>query len=840
MSPDDRSPLGPAAGLKSAVLRLVASVREAAARTDEGDFCRQRPPAVLFRVPPKGSGGAGRAAAGLELIHWSDVLCKLMHTSAETLNVGDAIFEVVNCARYYLRDACAVLQLAEKEGGSGGAEMCSCLVPSKDNDEGGAQKFSGDTLVWKCAEHMQCREGSNSLDHVVLSRSLATSVSSDKEDLNAHGGDLCCGTAAACNDVPVVGGIQEAHMMLQVIMGTAFSCPSERVAKAFQLVIAEELERSSFLSEACCGIVRFFSPLAAPPPTAEDEATRRAWDNSCLYVLHGIPHISGLSEALLLLSAAGPNEGEWCAAPSLAAALPTLTRLLSAELPEVLEELQDGDCSGDKTQPPATAKSGSLTATSEKTPDNASRSALWDALCRCGFTFSRPVCADRRAVLHEIFLKTGEVPQYYNLLSVCPDLLQAHHVTFQYLFFGEGPLSICERLMIALMAASRQKCGYLVSRYGALLMHFAEEQQSGDSTAKNWLLQGPPPALKVLQRFIGIATHVPWKLEVNDIRHIINAGWSISAFFQASCIVAETLSLCSFVMGLFVPNDLWTLVTLPASLKDSVATHPAPGQVQQHHGEMDFTRYTGVDDIVSENRIKRSSGGTRTLSFGTFNWHEHGAVVLEQYYPGAAALINNELDAFSALLRKVKQPDCVGLTTPEYSPSYAFLVLGLYVQNIIGFTSEGYPHNSINKVLRRQAKSIAHSCTMRPETMSCSQVRLWAQTSDGSQADLNDVPVSQQSATDTAPKETSLSRCTKEHREQLVESVASQQAAFALSMPGCGPARRQEPAEEVLETALRLHEERLIFLVVLATTQARKEGLLSLLLHPISLLLSDM
>ncbi|KEG06748.1 hypothetical protein DQ04_12451000 [Trypanosoma grayi] len=842
--------------------RTYALEREAQQNASSEATCLRAAPAVLFGVRIRSCENAeeGLQSVALERpMRRPDVLVKLMQSPTVDAEVETDIYDVVERARQCLHDACVLLQDSSSRGSPKRAL-------SSGEADGGVQYSSSSGVDGnRVAENTQPCEGLCSPTNMDGTQWHTAPMYSSEEGTSVFSGDPQHRIILPRNR-GTVGSLQEAKMKLQFVIGTAFSCPCEALMMAFQFVIAEALERFPRPIEACCGVLKCLAPIdladAATSAASTDGTGRKPkMTDSFLYAVEGTPVTSSLADVLLSHSEEGTTEMKWFVCPSPAAALPSLARFLSRELPEELEALQG---TGSAYVSPMSSlptpslcrrrgmgllrnrmRSGDVldkeqSSADEGASDDTPSQILWDALCRCSLVLPQSVCASRREVLYHVFTEVGEVPQYYHILSICPDLLRAHHIAYQYVFFEEGPLPICERLMVALMTASRQKCEYLVCRFGALLMRFAKKQQSSDIEAETWLLQGPPPKLKALQRFIGISTHVPWQMTEYDIREAMNAGWSVPGLIQVSTIVAETLSLCSFVMGLFVPNDAWALVAIPTPLMNSLSSCPTLGQEHSHQSGIDFTRYTGVDNIVSENRIKGSSGNVSALWSGTFNWHEHGGTLMEQYYPGAAALISTELDAFSAVVRQLNQLDCVGLTTPEYKPAYAFHSLKLYVQNIIGCMTDGYKYNSINQVLRRPAKLIAQSCTMRPETMSASQVRLWAQSSGDSATASNDVSLPTQPTVDAVEKQHQVDQGAKEQEQQLIDSLISNRAPFTLTIPGDASGRRQQPKKEILETSLHLHEERLIFLLILATMEARKEGLLSLLLYPIWVLLNNM
>lgn len=87
---------------------------------------------------------------------------------------------------------------------------------------------------------------------------------------------------------------------------------------------------------------------------------------------------------------------------------------------------------------------------------------------------------------------------------------------------------------------------------------------------QRWLTHGPPFRLRVVQKWIALAAHQPWCATISDVQYCVNNGWSISSIVHLTAIVANTLSLTSFVMGLIVHSELWTSTVLPQALVDRI------------------------------------------------------------------------------------------------------------------------------------------------------------------------------------------------------------------------------------------------------------------------------
>lgn len=576
--------------------------------------------------------------------------------------------------------------------------------------------------------------------------------------------------------------------------------------------------------------------------------------------------------------------------------------------------------------------------------------------------------ATSKTLLYGVFTDGGECPSYYKLLSLYPEVLRAHHAALHYILYGDGPLLVDMRLMVAVIAASRHRCEYLVSRFSALLLRYAEEAMleeyvdeddcgagSGSSallgghqgglyssssgarghaayshrdaadaydydsphfagqsayprqqkhrhsdtsaadcfrgqSRQRWITHGPPARLRAVQRFIALAAHTPWTLSEGEVRNVLACGWTVPEVFQLVAIVAQVVPLCGFVMGLFVPAEPWAMTLLPlevverlghrAVTEDTFAGSiggsgvssagmpgccPDPpishcnsggrgggdeggsttgGAARPPHADV-YRRLAGDDNVVSEQRIK---GGTTAVNSPTlwrsrFTWNEVGATSMEQYYPGAATLLNEEIDCYFDVVRQLTKADCVGLMSPDYDPSYAFRSLQLYVQNLVGFMVEDYSYNDINKVLRRPAKWFAQVLTMRPETLSRNEVVRWYVPTTPPTGKTSDMSAESSLVTHQLKREIELLSVVDSaqggHRGGI-ESASAHQDNDDRPPPTPTEAARDAAEAEALQTALTLQDERVLLLIALATMEARKEGLLHILLRPVCAVLSNM
>lgn len=135
-------------------------------------------------------------------------------------------------------------------------------------------------------------------------------------------------------------------------------------------------------------------------------------------------------------------------------------------------------------------------------------------------------------------------------LCLHPKYRTIFYQTIEQLFYGSGPMAICERHYIALMAASRHRCYFLMD------LHGREFERTG---GKSEWLKGLSYASEKIQNIDVLNTilaHQPWSTNVDHLAMLIKccspANWCLSELVQASIVLAQTHVLCSFILG----NDI--------------------------------------------------------------------------------------------------------------------------------------------------------------------------------------------------------------------------------------------------------------------------------------------
>ncbi|NWR62020.1 SESN2 protein, partial [Bucorvus abyssinicus] len=151
-----------------------------------------------------------------------------------------------------------------------------------------------------------------------------------------------------------------------------------------------------------------------------------------------------------------------------------------------------------------------------------------------------------RQLLVEAFASAGRVDNITMVMGLHPQYLSSFWKTQSLLLRMDGPLPYHTRHYIAIMAAARHQCSYLVG------LHREEFLQVGGNPA--WLqgLHCAPQKLRNLSEINKLLAHRPWLVTKEHIEALLKTGedsWSLAELVQALVLLTHYHSLASFVFG---------------------------------------------------------------------------------------------------------------------------------------------------------------------------------------------------------------------------------------------------------------------------------------------------
>ncbi|XP_048413942.1 sestrin-1-like isoform X2 [Stegostoma tigrinum] len=158
-----------------------------------------------------------------------------------------------------------------------------------------------------------------------------------------------------------------------------------------------------------------------------------------------------------------------------------------------------------------------------------------------------------RQIFIEAFVSTGRVDNVTMVMGLHPQYLESFWKTQYYLLQMDGPLPYHYRHYIAVMAAARHQCSYLVS------LHISEFLHVGGNP--EWLngLNFVPQKMRNLNEINKILAHRPWLITKEHIENLLKTGessWSLAELIHAVVLLTHYHSLASFVLGCGIRPEL--------------------------------------------------------------------------------------------------------------------------------------------------------------------------------------------------------------------------------------------------------------------------------------------
>ncbi|XP_030621997.1 sestrin-3 [Chanos chanos] len=348
----------------------------------------------------------------------------------------------------------------------------------------------------------------------------------------------------------------------------------------------------------------------------------------------------------------------------------------------------------------------------------------------------------------------GRLDTVSQQMATHPQYLESFLHSQHYILYMDGPLPLEYRHYIAIMAAARHRCSYLVS------LHVAQFLRVGGDPL--WLqgLEAAPPRLRHLDHINKVLAHQPWLTARSHIQALLKTGeqcWSLAELVQAVVLLAHCHSLCSFVFGSGTDADATASTrashgTPPGyclcdAANGNAAMPPSPTartdwtprrrsldssceadclreRIQKSQEEKerisDRSLYTDVED---EEELVCSADPSRFVTdpdFGyqefasreddhfqvfrvqDYSWEDHGFSLVNRLYSDIGHLLDDRFRSVASL-------------PSQHSPDLKRAIWN-YIHSIYGIRYDDYDYGEVNQLLERGLKLYIKAVACYPDS----------------------------------------------------------------------------------------------------------------------------
>ncbi|XP_067862801.1 sestrin-2-like isoform X3 [Heptranchias perlo] len=374
-----------------------------------------------------------------------------------------------------------------------------------------------------------------------------------------------------------------------------------------------------------------------------------------------------------------------------------------------------------------------------------------------------------RQLFIEAFVSTGRVDNVTMVMGLHPQYLESFWKTQYYLLQMDGPLPYHYRHYIAVMAAARHQCSYLVS------LHINEFLQVGGNP--EWLsgLNFVPQKMRNLNEINKILAHRPWLITKEHIENLLKTGensWSLAELIHAVVLLTHYHSLASFVLGCSIRPELdqdggFTFrPPSPRSCDSDSASNSGSEEVVNGNGSRDDLHELEVlmekmkllqegrqDEEASQEEMatrfeneKRESllvapaaDDSESLSptnlscfvedadFGykdfsrrgeqtpptfraqDYSWEDHGYSLINRLYPEVGQLLDEKFQVVYNLTYNTMAMHC------DVDTSMLRRAIWNYIHCVFGIRYDDYDYGEVNQLLERSLKIYIKTVACYPE-----------------------------------------------------------------------------------------------------------------------------
>uniref|UniRef100_A0A3Q3XIB3 Uncharacterized protein n=1 Tax=Mola mola TaxID=94237 RepID=A0A3Q3XIB3_MOLML len=363
-------------------------------------------------------------------------------------------------------------------------------------------------------------------------------------------------------------------------------------------------------------------------------------------------------------------------------------------------------------------------------------------------------------ILIESFLALGRVDHLTMVMALHPSYLSGFLQCQHALLELDGPLPRHWRHYIAVMAAARHQCLYLVQQHSASFLEAGGEE--------SWLngLEHAPTKLRSLQTLNKLLAHRPWLITQQHIQELVCPGadprWSLAELIHAVILMAQAHSLCSFVWGCGLNPD-------PDHAGGFTFQPPSPSHIPHSPAHEDgsylFTHHTGFykamevevlmkrmvelqqqqeeeectqEEMVTRFERERSESiptappdmllhlvedpefryedfsprgeqAPPTMRAQDYSWEDHGFSLVNRLLPDMGQVLDERFQVVSNMTyHRMAMHEGVDTHTLRKA-------LWNYIQCLYGIRYDDYDYASVNVLLERSLKVFVKTMACHPE-----------------------------------------------------------------------------------------------------------------------------
>lgn len=362
----------------------------------------------------------------------------------------------------------------------------------------------------------------------------------------------------------------------------------------------------------------------------------------------------------------------------------------------------------------------------------------------------------------DAFLQNNRIDYITQIMGFHPKYLECFLSTQQYLLRGDGPLPFHYRHYIAIMAAGRHQCGYL--------MHLHEQEFILQGGNPEWL-KGPsftPKKLRNLNEVNKLMAHRPWMLSKMHIENLTKGkeNWSLAEVMQAIILLSHFHALCSFVNGCGIKPEIDHNGghTFRSSVSEQNSETDSDGST---NGEMNGEPEVGInvllermkkiseegeEETTEEERLKRfnkieiqsaeitttarrpspvaeilkyvedeefsytdfakrTEETQPTFRIQDYSWEEHAFSLANRLYPDIGTHLDDKFNmAYNLTYYTMGENNDVDTTAFRRS-------IWNYIHLLYGIMHDDYNYGQVNQLLERNLKAYVKTVTCYPERL---------------------------------------------------------------------------------------------------------------------------